>query len=132
MGGDAKDFAYEIWWRDYMVYFLITKWKEWYRALSLPDWGYDICGVRICPARKSPSHIIHASGNYWAANSEYLQKIQKVEDAEKIDHFQAEMMAFTGQPLIYSMCQGFQQGFPYWDGTFYEWIKKNDITKYWL
>lgn len=53
-------------WVDYMEYFVITKWKDC--ILKLND--YDTCGVNL---QKDPG--LHYSGNFWWANSTYINKL---------------------------------------------------------
>ena len=94
-------------WLDYMTDWIITKWRNNYKALNMKFRGYDIAGVKIIPARESPSKRVHASGNWWMANSEYIKSLRKIETLNRVDRFESEMWAFSGQPIIYMPCNLF-------------------------
>lgn len=148
---------YEVFWRDMMTHEVITRWRDCYNALSLPEYGYDIAGCRMIPKRKSGSIFSHASGNFIACNSEYIKTLPKIgqnddvsdignrliELRNEIDELQKtgelkilgnvfypEMYWWQQQPLTYISCNALTDGFPYWDGTFEEWSKKVNLDKY--
>jgi hypothetical protein len=58
-------------WRNYMIYFLVAKYKECLEVLKTND----TCGVDL---RKDP--VLHYSGNFWWANSNYLKKLDPPEN----------------------------------------------------
>lgn len=119
---DAHKFDW--YWQQYMTYWLVENWKNWYRALDLKDVGYDIAGVRLIPARMSASTRTHASGTFFAVNSEYFKTLDDkiIEWAEWKDKFEAEQFPFSGNPIIYIMCNMFCNGFPF-QTPFYEYME---------
>lgn len=148
---------YEVFWRDYMVNEVITRWRDCYKALSQPEYGYDVAGCRMIPKRKSGSIFTHASGNFWVANSEYIKTLPRIGQDDSVPDignriidllneideikktgelkilgnvFWPEMWLWQQQPLTYIACNALTDGFPYWDGTFEEWSKKVDLDKY--
>ncbi len=158
--GDTKTPAHkrsEIFWRDSMAHELITRWEVCYKAMDMPEYGYDVCGSRMIPKRASASIYSHASGNFWAANSEYIKTLnrlgnnpdlpdieaQQIALRRQIDElkkegetkirgniFGAEHYVWEQQPLTYIAGNSFTVGFPSEQGTFEEYIKKNDLSKY--
>lgn len=58
-------------WRKYMLYFNIIKYKDCLDILK----NYDTCGVDL---RDEP--VLHYSGNFWWARSEYIKKLPSFED----------------------------------------------------
>lgn len=124
-----EDVLYERWWKDYMTKFVIEEWRRNYRALDLKDTGYDICGVRIIPARHSASSRTHASGNFWFASSEYLKTLPRIDSLDLDDRFEAEMWSFSGMPITYISCNAFTVGFPY-EEDFETHINNLDLSQY--
>lgn len=95
-------------WRDYMLHWVIKEWRMNYKAMNLKFAGYDLCAVKIIPKRVSPSESTHASGNYFAFNSEYIKSLKPVEDVDCTNRFDAETRwAFTGEPIIFMPCNLF-------------------------
>lgn len=94
-------------WRDYLMKWVVSDWRINYKALNMKFAGYDICSVKIIPARVSPSNRTHASGNMWMFNSEYIKSLIKIESIENANRFEAEMWAFSGQPIIFMPCNLF-------------------------
>ncbi len=124
-GRTPNDHKYDWYWMQYMVYWMVEQWQKCYRALDMKDIGYDICGVKIAPARMSASKRTHASGNMWFANSEYIKTLDSktIEWSEWKDIFEGEMWAFSGNPIIYMPCNMFTDGFPF-QIPFYEYMEK--------
>lgn len=118
-GKTHNDHLWDMWWMKIMTYFMVGQWQRWYKALSLKGWGYDIAGYRIVPARLSASSRVHASGNFHAANSEYIKTLNNktVEWEEWKDIFEGEMWAFSGNPIVYVMSNMCHDGFP-WEEDF--------------
>ncbi len=94
-------------WRDYMMRWVITNWKENYHAMTMKYRGYDLCCVKVVPARESPNKTTHASGNFFSFNSEYIKSLPKVEDFDTTNRFYAEIWPYVGQPIIYMPCNLF-------------------------
>jgi hypothetical protein len=94
-------------WRDYLMDYIITKWRNNYKALNMKYMGYDLCSVKCVPARVSPSGRTHGSGNFFAFNSEYVRSLRKVETLNQKDRFESEMYIWQGQPIIYMPCNLF-------------------------
>ncbi len=147
---------YEEFWKDYLVYSVVTRWKDCYKALSLPDIGYDTASCRMIPLRKSASIVQHGSGNMWWAQSEYIKTLIPFSDTDELPNaasrvvelykelhelhkthtlhirdevFFPEMWLWLGQPLTYIVCNPFTQGMPY-HKTFEETMKDYPIKKY--
>lgn len=117
-------------WLDYMIDWNITKWRKNYKALNMKFRGYDISGVKVIPARESPSNRVHFSGNWWMANSDYIKSLRKIETLNKNDRWEAEMWSTSGQPIIYMPCNLFIDYMV--KGNYYDFIKNyselNDFT----
>lgn len=94
-------------WRHHMNHWIIKKWKENYHALDLKYLGYDLAGVKVVPARVSPSNRTHISGNFFWFNSEYIRSLAKIETLNLDDRFEAENWCTSGQPIIYMPCNLF-------------------------
>lgn len=133
---NENDYNFKTFWRDYLVYWTVTKWKKCYHALDLRDLddhyeGYDIAAVRVVAARKSINSLLHSSGNIWWAASDYIKSLPLIEAATYFDGqkftggFYPEMWSFSEQPIVYMPCNMFQMGFPYDKGmTFKEYWKQ--------
>lgn len=59
-------------WIEYMEYFCITRFSDCLNILQ----EYDTCGVNL-----QPEPLWHYSGNFWWANSSYIQKLNKLDVA---------------------------------------------------
>lgn len=140
---NENDSKFRQFWADYMTYWMVTKWKQWYHALDLRDLddhyvGYDASAVRVVPARKSIGHTTHGSGNFWSANSEYIKTLKLVKENTYYDGqnpytggHSAETWVWSGQPIIYTPCQMFQIGFPFQEKTFKQfWEELPNKEKY--
>jgi hypothetical protein len=57
-------------WRNYMNYFMIEKWEECIKYLE----DYDSVGGNLLK-KHSYGDYAHYSGNFWWANSEYINKL---------------------------------------------------------
>lgn len=90
-----------IYWRDYMNYYNITRWK---RCVSKLKEGYDTCGVKLIEKGVFPMHY---SGNFWWANSNYVKTLPKIDTLNKEDRFSAEMWLCSKSPKAFSLCQKF-------------------------
>lgn len=114
-GKTPNDHLWDMFWMKFMCHYVVTEWERWYKALSLKGWGYDIAGCRVVPARLSASSRTHASGNFWAANSEYIKTLsdEMIEWAEWKDIFNGEMWAFSGNPIVYILSNMFSDAFPF-------------------
>lgn len=60
-------------WRNYLIHHNISQFRKC--ILTLDE--YDACGVDLIPKDKWP-HADHFSGNFWWANSNYIQKLPKI------------------------------------------------------
>lgn len=56
-------------WRRYMTYFNINQYKDCFDTLN----NYDACGVDLVD-----QPVIHFSGNFWWANSQYIKKLPTI------------------------------------------------------
>lgn len=153
-GGDGEkkthnDFLSEQYWGDYMAWGVIERWRDNYKALSQPDMGYDIAGVRAIPLRDSASLFSHFSGNFVMVNSEYVKTLpifsedESIPDVEKEVYklmiqvrelrktgrfplagniFGAEMWWYHNQPIMYIACNALTIGMPH-HKTFSETIE---------
>ncbi len=108
-------------WLDYMLDWIVSRYRNNYKALNLKFRGYDIVGVKIIPARESPSNRTHASGSFFFANSEYIKSLRKIETLNTKDRWEAEMWSFSGQPIIYMPCNLFIDYLV--KGDYFEFIK---------
>lgn len=151
------DKKFEIFWRDYMIHEIVTRWEDCYKALDMEEVGYDVAGCRMIPKRLSGSIFSHFSGNMWAANSEYIKTLdpigenpnvpdmdekiiemrKQIEEARKTgeikmegNKFGAEHWLWTCQPLTYIACNAHTVGFPSDRLTYEEWLKSEDADKY--
>ena len=70
-------------WIEYMEYFVIEKWKDCLNALD----SHDTCGVNL-----QPKPMKHYSGNFWWANSSYIQKLSR---------FNPELSSYIKVPRVY-------------------------------
>lgn len=131
---NEQDKLFRQFWLDYMMYFMVTRWRECYHALDLRDLddyhaGYDAIGCRMVSARRSINHLTHSSGNIHWSDSEYVKTLSVIRSNAYGDGNQehlnsghwAEMWMWSGQPIIYTPCNLFQLGFPYDKGTFKEY-----------
>ena len=76
-------------WRKYMEYFIVQKWATCVKDLDL----YDIAGVNH---EKDPFY--HFSGNFWWANSSYIETIQTELNYE--DYYETEYWLCSGKPSL--------------------------------
>src|SRR3990167_8218008 len=88
-------------WRDYMNYYNITKWRSAFLKL---EQGYDTCGVKLIEKGEFPMHY---SGNFWWARSSYIKILPKIDTLNKEDRFSAEMWLCSKSPKAFSLCQNF-------------------------
>lgn len=87
-------------WRDYMMYYNVTKWNECVEKLKE---GYETCGCKLYEHTKGfPKHY---SGNFWWAKSEYIQRCPPVEGLDHSDRFQAEFWLCKASPNSATLCQ---------------------------
>lgn len=108
-------------WMDYMIDWNINHWEQMYKALNMKYRGYDLCGVKVVPGRESPSSRTHFSGNWWWANSEYIQSLSRIETLNNKLRHEAEMWSTSNQPIIYMPCNLFIDYLV--KGDYYEFIK---------
>lgn len=87
-------------WRDYMNYYILTKWEDDVKMLDL---GHETCGVKIVH-RNWP---LHYSGNYFWFKSEYVKHCVPVNNMNLKDRFNAEMWIGSGKPIAATLCQDF-------------------------
>lgn len=87
-------------WRDYMNYYNITRWKD---AVEKLDFGYDTCGVKLV----NKIYPLHYSGNFFWYNSEYVKVLPDLVKIDRTDRFKAEMWICMGQPICATLCQDF-------------------------
>lgn len=87
-------------WRQFMMYFNVEKWKDCIQKLR--D-GHETVGIKLLEAK---SHYPkHYSGNFWWATSEYIKRLPKVSELNQQDRFQAEFWICSGSPNAASLCQ---------------------------
>lgn len=87
-------------WRDYMMYYNVTKWQDCVAKLRE---GYETCGCKLYEHQKGfPKHY---SGNFWWATSDYIKRTPRVEELDHSDRFQAEFWMCKGSPKSASLCQ---------------------------
>lgn len=75
-------------WRDYMNYYNITKWRSCVHELEN---GYDLCGVKLVTFGDKQ----HYSGNFFWFRSDYIRKLNPVDTLNKNDRFNAEFWSGT-------------------------------------
>lgn len=80
--GASRSDVYGKYWREYLDYFIIERWKACVRGLE----GYDVCGVEW--------QENHFSGNFWWATSNYIKTLES-DVACHNDRLKAEI-AFIG------------------------------------
>lgn len=142
---NIPDMEFKAFWRQYMTYWMVTKWEQCYHALDLRDLddhhaGYDMCGVRVVPARKSIGGTTHISGNFWWAVSDYIKSLKMVLADTYYDGqnrytggHAPEVWPLSGHPIVYMPCNLFQMGMPSDKGTFKEyWEALPNKEKYLL
>lgn len=129
------DIKFKDFWRAYMLHWMVSEWSQCYTALDLRDLddhhsGYDLCGVRVVPARKSIGGTTHISGNYWWASSDYIKSLKLVKHDTYYDGqnpyaggHAPEVWPCSGDPIIFMPCNMFQMGFPYDKGSFKEYME---------
>lgn len=144
-------------WLDYMLSEIVLRWKVGYGMLTLPEISYDIFGCRAIPQRHSGSLYSHYSGNFLMFQSDYVKVLPKITDDESLpdieeqihDHvaaiknlckngrvpieggmFTPEMYWSFGQPIMNIACNAFTIGFPTAEGTFEQYLSKNDLSPY--
>lgn len=91
-------------WRDYMSYYNITRWKDCVQRL---DDGNELCGVKLLTARIGPAHKLHYSGNFHWFRSEYIATLPPVESLDMTNRYNAEMWHGMNSPVAATMCQEF-------------------------
>jgi len=87
-------------WRQYMMYYNVHKWKDC--VAKLRD-GHETCGVKLLEAKSH--HPKHYSGNFWWATSEYIKRLPKVTELNQQDRFQAEFWVCSGSPNAATLSQ---------------------------
>lgn len=81
-------------WRQYMQYFVIEKWQQCVEALN----SHDVCGAEWFYAKFPDSkESSHFSGNFWWANSNYINTLDEIETS---DRFDAERFIGSGHPKV--------------------------------
>lgn len=81
-------------WRQYMQYFVIEKWQQCVEALN----SHDACGAEWFYAKFPDSkESSHFSGNFWWANSNYINTLDEIETS---DRFDAERFIGSGHPKV--------------------------------
>ena len=87
-------------WRDYMGYYNVVKWKEAVKQLRK---GFDTCGVKLTAGR----FPLHYSGNFFWFKSSYLKRLKDPCSCNIKDRFEAEFWSCTGDPKAATLCQDF-------------------------
>jgi hypothetical protein len=87
-------------WRDYMNYYNITKWKD---AVANLDLGYETCGVKLL----NKEWPMHYSGNFFWYKASYAASLVGVNRMNLKDRFNAEMWICSGRPIAATLCQDF-------------------------
>jgi len=83
-------------WRHLMEYFIIEKWRD---CIEKIENGYDACGILW---RKEPLFgkiIGHFSGNFWWANSSYINKLPEIKNKSHRGYH--EFWIGQGNPNVY-------------------------------
>lgn len=89
-------------WRDYMNYYNLTKWKD---ARGKLICGYDTCGVKLRYSTDPPARKLHYSGNFYWFNSDYVKTLP--DPCMLNDRFDAEMWIGMNSPNAATLCQLF-------------------------
>lgn len=92
-------------WRDYMNYYNLTKWKD---CLKMLQKGYNLCGVKLLTEKDSPAFKLHYSGNFFWFKSTYVETLNDPFTLNIKNRIEAEMWIGSGKsPLPASLCQMF-------------------------
>lgn len=91
-------------WRDYMNYYNITKWKD---AVNDLDLGYELYGVKLLTQNDGPAHKMHYSGNYFWFWSDYVSLLEYPRKLNRKNRGEAEMWICSGNPIAGTGCQVF-------------------------
>ena len=91
-------------WRDYMNYYNITKWKD---CLDNLEKGYETCGVKLQSLRDGPAHKMHYSGNFFWFKSQYIRTLVPINQLNVTNRLDAEMWIASACPIAATLCQMF-------------------------
>jgi hypothetical protein len=89
-------------WRDYMNYYTITRWRDARNKLIN---GYDLCGVKLRLNTDPPARKLHYSGNFFWFKSDYTKNLPIARLVH--DRFDAEMWVGQLNPKAATLCQMF-------------------------
>lgn len=87
-------------WRDYMNYYLLTKWRDNVDKLNE---GFDTCGVKYID-KGFPAHY---SGNFFWFKSEYAKNLAALYRVNTKDRYAAEMWLCSNNPKAACLCDYF-------------------------
>ena len=82
-------------WRKCMQYFVITNWRECYKALQE---GYDLAGINW-QEDTSMGYRPHFSGNFWWAKASYINTLSE-EALNSTFRYDREFWIGTGKPKV--------------------------------
>lgn len=91
-------------WRDYMNYYILTKWKDDIEKLN---GGYDLCGVKLLDEKCAPAYQLHYSGNFFWFKSEYVKSLPLIDSLDIKNRFCAETWIGKANPKAATLCQEF-------------------------
>lgn len=91
-------------WRDYMNYYNLSKWKD---AVCKLNQGYDTCGVKYLSVERNPSGRNHYSGNFYWFKSLYLKTLKEPLKLDTKDRFAAEFWIGLNKSQAASLNQMF-------------------------
>ena len=91
-------------WRDYMNYYNITRWKD---CLDHLNRGYETCGVKLLSIRDTPAFKMHYSGNFFWFKSSYVKTLTPIKDLNLTNRLDAEMWICSACPIAATLCQTF-------------------------
>ena len=100
----TKAYIGGTYWRQYMNYYIISRWKE---CMNRLDAGHDTCGVKLLTKKDMPAFRVHYSGNFFWCKSTYIRTLPLIEHLRLKDRFQAEFWIGSGDPLCATLCQEF-------------------------
>lgn len=87
-------------WRDYMNYYILTKWKDNIEKLKE---GFETCGVKLIV----DGWPIHYSGNFFWFDSNYTKHLASIDKLNNKDRYSAEMWVCSNNPKTANLCDKF-------------------------
>ena len=86
-------------WTNMMLYFLVEKYDECISKLET----YDVVGCNF--NKQSNEYLSHFSGNFWWANSKYLQTLELLDETNNPSRTEPEFHLFKKDPTYFIMHQ---------------------------